>query len=295
MKTLSLTGACDLHIHSSPDIVDRIGNDVEIARQARDAGMRAIVYKCVLEPTVSRAWHTMEQVEGISVFGGIVLDHHVGGINPSAVEPVIKMGGKVVWLPTYHAQGHAEAFGAIGSFGYVEEERKGYCLEPITILREDGRIRDEVLTVMEQCREADIILATGHISKRETYLLAKEAKARGFHKLVVNHPFFKVPKMTVEEVGALVELGAYVEFCANELCPIPESANLYDYIECFRRFGVSRFILASDAGHNRKGWPAEELRIFAQLLGYAGAGTEELKQMLCDNYVELLGLSESGK
>ena len=48
----------------------------------------------------------MQQVEGIKVFGGVVLDYHAGGLNPMAVEPAVKMGGKIVWLPTYHELGH---------------------------------------------------------------------------------------------------------------------------------------------------------------------------------------------
>lgn len=290
MKTISLEGACDLHIHSAPDTVARIGDDIEIAARAKEAGMRAIVLKSVLEPTVSRAWHAMRQVEGIQVFGGVVLDYHTGGLNPMAVEPAVQMGGKVVWLPTYHALGHEIAFGALGSFGYTEESRRRKHLEPLTILDEKGAIKDEVMEIMELCRESDIILATGHIHASETRKLAKAAKESGFRKLVVNHPFFKVPDLDVATVGELLKYGAYLEFCANELCPIPRSANLYDYVACVERFGADHFILASDAGHNRKGWPAEELRIFAQLLGYAGVKEKQLYQMINENYNYLLSL-----
>lgn len=291
MKTISLEGACDLHIHSAPDIVERIGNDVEIAARAKEAGMRAIVFKSVLEPTVSRAWHTMQQVEGIKVFGGVVLDYHAGGLNPMAVEPSVKMGGKIVWLPTYHALGHEIAFGAMGSFGYTTESSRADGLEPLTILDAEGRIKNEVMEIMEICKAADIILATGHIHASETLKLARAAKENHFKKLVVNHPFFKVPDLDVATVGELVHLGAYMEFCANELCPIPRSSNLYDYTACLEKYGADPFILASDAGHNRKGWPAEELRIFAQLLGYAGVKEAQIYQMLKENYNFLLSLS----
>lgn len=94
MKTLSLCGAFDLHIHAAPDCFDRIGNDIEIAQQAKAAGMRAIAIKSVYESTVSRAWHTMQSVEGLTVYGGVTMDHHVGGVNPAAVDPCLKMGGE---------------------------------------------------------------------------------------------------------------------------------------------------------------------------------------------------------
>ena len=35
-------GACDLHIHAGPDIVPRLQDVVEIARDARKANMRAL-------------------------------------------------------------------------------------------------------------------------------------------------------------------------------------------------------------------------------------------------------------
>ncbi len=290
MKTISLAGACDLHIHAAPDIVERIGNDLEIARQAEQAQMRAIVLKSVIEPTVSRAWHVMQQMNTLKVFGGVALDHHMGGLNPAAVEPVLKQRGVIVWLPTYHAKGHKEAFGSVGSFGYSGDENKKYELPPISILNENGKLKKEVHIIMELCQEADAILATGHISREEIFVLAAAAKEKHFKKLLVNHPFFKVPDMDVDGIGELIKMGAFIEFCANELCPIPRSANLDDYISCFKRFGVSQIVLASDAGHNRKGWPAEELRIFAQLLGYAGAKEEAIYQMLSSNYEQLLPL-----
>lgn len=38
------------------------------------------------------------------MFGGITLNRQVGGINPYAVESALKLGGKVVWLPTQSAR-----------------------------------------------------------------------------------------------------------------------------------------------------------------------------------------------
>jgi hypothetical protein len=40
-----LEGAIDIHIHSAPDVYPRILNDIELALQAKDMGMRAILIK----------------------------------------------------------------------------------------------------------------------------------------------------------------------------------------------------------------------------------------------------------
>ena len=62
MGLITMEGACDLHIHTSPDIFERIADDVRTAEACRDAGMKAIVFKCHADTTMTRAWHTERQV-----------------------------------------------------------------------------------------------------------------------------------------------------------------------------------------------------------------------------------------
>ena len=106
MAIYSMKGACDLHIHSGPDIFERLANDVEVAEACRDAGMRAVVFKCHADTTMTRAWHTARVVPEIKVFGGIVLNLNVGGINPAAVDVALKLGAVQVWMPTYDSLAH---------------------------------------------------------------------------------------------------------------------------------------------------------------------------------------------
>ncbi|WP_243014991.1 DUF6282 family protein, partial [Brevibacillus borstelensis] len=74
-----LKGAIDIHVHSSPSIFPRSVNDLELAEQAKQAGMRAIVLKAHEESTVSRAKLVSKVVEGIEVYGSLVLNEYVGG------------------------------------------------------------------------------------------------------------------------------------------------------------------------------------------------------------------------
>ena len=41
---LSLEGAIDVHVHSSPEVFGRIGDAIEISRRCEAAGMRASVF-----------------------------------------------------------------------------------------------------------------------------------------------------------------------------------------------------------------------------------------------------------
>src|SRR4029434_8272190 len=86
-------GVIDLHVHSFPDVFGRNMDDVDVAQIAKSRGMRGIVLKNHISETASRAALAMKAVPGIEVFGGIVLNRAVGGINPDAVEWMHRMSG----------------------------------------------------------------------------------------------------------------------------------------------------------------------------------------------------------
>lgn len=99
--------AIDFHCHTAPDVVPRLLDDVELARIARSSGMRAVVLKNHYTLTSDRAFAAMQIVPGIQVFGGIVLNRSVGGLNVEAVRRMIEMEGgrgRIVWLPTRDAE-----------------------------------------------------------------------------------------------------------------------------------------------------------------------------------------------
>jgi hypothetical protein len=103
-KVSPAAGAIDIHVHSDPDVFNRSLDDVEIARIAARKGMRGIVLKNHVTATADRAALISRIVPGIEIWGGIVLNRAVGGVNPSAVEWFHRMSGgrgKVVWLPTF--------------------------------------------------------------------------------------------------------------------------------------------------------------------------------------------------
>ncbi|HZT18671.1 MAG TPA: DUF6282 family protein, partial [Dongiaceae bacterium] len=91
---IDVAGAIDMHCHPFPDLFPRLADDIDIAVAARDAGMKALMLKCHHESTVSRAYLVQRMVPGIRVFGGVVLNSYVGGINPAAVEAALRLGGK---------------------------------------------------------------------------------------------------------------------------------------------------------------------------------------------------------
>ena len=102
-----LAGVVDIHVHSDPDSVARSIDAFDLARLAKDRGMRALVLKNHYEPTASLAWSVRKFVPDIEVFGGIDLNRSVGGVNPAAIERMVLMKGgygRVVWMPTFDAE-----------------------------------------------------------------------------------------------------------------------------------------------------------------------------------------------
>src|SRR5215467_7186592 len=103
----SLRGVIDIHAHCDPDSVPRSIDAIDLARLARDRGMRGLVLKNHYEPTASLAYVVRKEVPGIEIFGGIDLNRTVGGVNPAAVERMTMMKGgwgRVVWMPTFDAE-----------------------------------------------------------------------------------------------------------------------------------------------------------------------------------------------
>jgi len=102
-----LKGLVDIHVHGDPDSMPRKIDVLEAARLGREEGMRALVLKNHYAPTAQLAYVVNRAVPGIQVFGAIVLNRSVGGINAEAVAQAAAFKGgylRVVWMPTFDAE-----------------------------------------------------------------------------------------------------------------------------------------------------------------------------------------------
>ncbi len=285
---VDVTGAVDLHCHPAPDLFPRLADDVEVAEHARGMGLRAVMIKSHYEPSASRAAHTQRIVPGIEVFGGIVLNHSVGGVNPAAAEAALKLGAREVWMPTVDARYHAEVHGGTGS--YDVQQSAGSPRPGISVSDDDGELRPETLEVLDLVAEHDAILGTCHLSPVEIRLLVAEARRRGVRRITVTHPFFKVPNLSLEELTELTALGAYAEFGYCTISPMWAYANPKRIAEAVQAIGAQHCLLVSDTGQRHNPMPAEALRIFAQSLFESGVSEDDLSTMIRTNPMELLDL-----
>src|SRR5438067_12990007 len=98
-----LSGVIDIHAHSDPDTRPRSIDAIDLARLAKERGMRGLVLKNHYESTAALAYVVRKVVPGIEIFGGIDLNRSVGGINPEAVERMVLLRGgwdRGIWMPT---------------------------------------------------------------------------------------------------------------------------------------------------------------------------------------------------
>ena len=289
-ERITIEGAIDLHIHSHPCLFPRIADDRAMTESAATAGMKAIMLKCHHESTVSRAYLLNDRYPDLSVFGGIVLNSHVGGINPAAVEAALRGGGKEVWMPTidaaYHARMHGGRTGGydVQSSGESRGESRG-----ISVLRE-GKLTDAAWQVLELIAEFDAILGTTHLSFDEILALVRGARERGVKKILITHPFFKVPGLQLGALEELVKLGAYAEFGYCTVSPMWAYATIEMVKAAIDSLGVSRCVLISDAGQRHNPMPVESLRVFAQCLHEKGISARDIERMTVTNPASLLGL-----
>lgn len=285
---IDIEGAIDLHCHPYPDLFPRLADDFDIALAARDAGMKALVLKCHHESTVSRAYLVQRVVPDIRVFGGVVLNSYVGGINPAAVEAALRLGGKEVWMPTVDAGYHAQVHGGTG--GYESQGGGISRAEGIWVTDADGRLQPVVKEVLELVAEHNAILGTCHLSPAEIVALVKEARDAGVQKIVVTHPFFKVPSLDLGTIEELGRLGAMPEFGYCTVSPAWRYAAPEKIVEAVRRVGASRCLLVSDTGQRHNPMPSEALRVFAQTVFEKGLSEQDVQNMIARNPYDLLDL-----
>jgi hypothetical protein len=287
---IDMRGAVDVHLHSEPDLFPRIADDVGVARHAASLGFRAISLKCHSERTTSRAYLTQQLVPGIQVVGGIVLNRAVGGINPQAVEAALRLGARHVWMPTVDAANHARTFGSTGAYDKQSSTMARSGDTGIEVFDEGGKPIDGLLDVLDLVAQHRAILSTCHLSVPEIVRLVATARERGVEKIMITHPFFKVPALDFDTLKQLVAQGAFAEFGYCTVSPMWNHAPLTRVVEAIKALGPEHCILMSDGGQRHNPMPAECLRVFAQSVYESGVSEGGVTLMIKDNPLNLLEL-----
>jgi Family of unknown function (DUF6282) len=271
-----LEGMLDVHVHSDPDSMARSISAIDTAREARDAGMRALVFKNHYTETVSTAYLVSQVVPDIALYGGIALNRSVGGLNPAAIDNMARISGgqgRIVWMPTYDSE------------YYHINVSPNPLYVPIS---SNGQLLPEVAPVLEMIKQHDLALATGHSSPEESILLIKAAKAAGIDRIVVTHATMRLIGMSLALQQEAASLGAKLEFSFG--FALRSDNALREFVDQIRAIGPEHVILSSDLGQPGNLSHTAGLRRFLDLARAAGLDDNALDVMLKENPAWLLGL-----
>jgi hypothetical protein len=277
-RTQTLSGVIDIHVHADPDSLPRKIDALDLARMAKQRGMRGLVLKNHYEPTASLAYVVRKEVPGIEIFGGIDLNRTVGGINPAAVErmTMVKGGwGRVVWMPTFDAENQVR---------FSKENR------PFVSVSKAGQLLPEAKQVIALAAKHNLTLETGHSSPEEGLLIVREARRQGVAHIVVTHAMIAPVRMSVAQMREAAKEGAFLEFVYNGLTGPNREYEIGDYAKAMREVGPASCILASDLGQPANPLPPDGLLAFFSALAKAGFTQSEIDLMSKTNPARALGL-----
>jgi Family of unknown function (DUF6282) len=222
------------------------------------------------------------------VFGGIVLNRAIGGINPEAVEAMHRTGGKygkVVWLPTVDADYHLQVF-----------HKSGIGIK----VAEKGKILPETAAVLKIVAKENLVLETGHISSAEVMAVVGAANLLNIKNIPITHAMADVPGLSLENMKTAAQMGAFLELAfVNDL--MGENAadkghrnwhhvSINQMVAAIKLIGAEHFVLSTDLGRKPDPLPAEGYKLFVKKMMNEGISQREIDLMMKENPARLLGI-----
>lgn len=259
----SIQHAFDMHVHTAPDSVPRRVDDRAMASLACEAGLAGFVIKSHAFETATRA-RLLRSQSCVEVFGGIVLNASVGGINPAAVEAMVKISGnrgRIVWLPTRDSA-------------------------DIALFQRDEVPVPALVEVLQLIAAHDLILATGHVGGRQLRWVIDLAERHQVSRILITHALSESVALKHDDIRYAIDRNAKLELVV--LATLNEPGLIARYAEEIRHFGAKHFVLASDLGQPGNPLPTSGLASLARSLLEHGLTVDELNAMLVQNPAWLL-------
>lgn len=285
-----LKDAIELHVHSSPSIFPRVQTDWELIEDVKRAKMTGVILKAHEGQTYDRATLLQEKTPSLIVGGGLVCNLSSGGLSPYTVDMAIRMGAKVIWMPTISAKQHKNYYkfhttGKIFSNNQDTNQNGG-----INILGNNDQLITPMNDILTSIAESQVILATGHLSPYEVKILVKEAKKKGIENILIQHVDLGIAKIPLDMQKELVNMGCILEKCYLACSSDFNSISIQEMAESIRVLGASSCVLVTDYGQKHNIPPVQALSEFVEQLLNQGISEEEIKQMIVTNPKRLLSI-----
>jgi Family of unknown function (DUF6282) len=289
----AIEGGYDLQVHVAPDVIGRRIDDLDLAKEFLARKLKGFVLKSHYAPTYERAKVVTKASPGITAFGAITLNHSVGGLNPVALEIAGRSNNKIVWMPTVDAANETAGRSdgptdKLPFWAKIQRELSatGISPAPLTVLAGDGKLNEPARRCLEIIGKYDMILATGHLSKKEIRALVKTGKEMGLKRILVTHAEFPSQNMTADEQLEVADMGAMIEHCFTTM--YTNKAPWEAYFESVRRVGPERVVLSTDLGQPINPPVSEGFAMFAQKMLDAGFKAADVRRMTVTNPTALI-------
>lgn len=289
-KVSPAAGVIDMHVHSHPDVFGRNMDDIDVAQLAKARGMRGILLKNHVSETASRAALVMKVVPGIEVFGGIVLNKAVGGINPDAVEWMHRVyggRGKVVWLPTFEADRHVKVLS--------KPDARGLVVAP------GGQVTPEMEAILKIIARENLVLATGHVHPEEVIAVVRRGRDLGVKNMLVTHALTNVPGLSMAQAKQAAEMGAVIEVCFLQFLAGPNAPlaflthwtqiNAKNVAQAVKEIGAKSLVISSDLGQSGNMTHPDGIESAIAAMKREGISDADIDLMMRKNPARLLGLA----
>jgi uncharacterized protein DUF6282 len=281
-------GGYDTHVHIAPDVVERRTTDVALARRFAQLGLAGFGLKSHYTSTAERARTVGEAVPEVDVLGAITLNRAVGGLNPVAVEIAAREGARIVWFPTVSAENEQHEVLAADPGGRVpvwvrfelELRAAGVVPEPVVVVA-GGELAPAARAVLEVIARHDLVLATGHLSRDEIFVLVDAAVEAGVKRIVVTHPEFPSQRVGIEDQVALAERGALLERAFTT--PYTGKCSWERTFAATRAVGAERTVWSTDLGQVFNPPVEDGLALMADRFLEAGFDDDEVRAMAVGN------------
>lgn len=285
-----LKGAIELHVHSSPSLFPRKQTDWELVEDVKKAEMAGVVLKSHEAQTVDRAAIIREKEPGLHVYGGLVCNYFTGGLSPTAVDTAIRLGAKIIWMPTFSAEEHQRYFGKKQTKFFNSKRPMVHPSAGIEIWDENKKLLPEVYEILELIAEANIVLATGHLAAEEVAVLADAAKDRKVEKMLIQHTDLGIARVPFELEKKLVKQGCILEKCYLACSEDFNDITLQEMANSIKHLGADSCVMVTDYGQRHNLPPIKALSNFIEDMLDHGITEEEITVMVNDNPKKLLGI-----
>ena len=162
----------------------------------------------------------------------------------------------------------------------------GIAPPPLTVLDDKGNLNEASRRCLEIIGHHNMILATGHLGRKEIFALVRGAREMKLKRVLVTHAEFPSQNLTAAEQAELAGEGAFIEHCFTTMHT--GKAPWDEVMVSIRKAGPDRCVLSTDLGQTINPPVSDGFAMFAQTLLDGGFSAAEVQRMAVTNPASLV-------